>query len=124
MRGAFRTVLLAGFLTVVSMASQAMNPFGTAGLPLNKQDYQAMSTAAQPLLSDDTLPIGTTEDWSNAKSGNQGTIKLLERFVTDYQGTKMPCRKLRYHIRVKGMADPYNLILDRCQVADGSWKIL
>ncbi len=125
MRGASRTVLLAGFLTVVSMASQAgFNPFGTAGLPLNKQDYQVMSTAAQPLLNDDTLPIGTTEDWSNTKSGNQGTIKLLERFETNYQGTKLPCRKLQYHVEIKGMADPYNVILDRCKVSDGSWKIL
>lgn len=92
-------------------------------MPLNKQDYQAMSTAVQPLLNDDTLPIGTTGEWSNTKSGNQGTIKLLERFETDYQGAKLPCRKLQYHVEVKGMANPYNVILDRCKLSDGSWKI-
>jgi len=42
----------------------------------------------------------------------------------EYQGSKLPCREIRYHLRTKGTADPYNYKLNRCRVADGSWKIL
>jgi hypothetical protein len=126
MRVVSRAVLLAGFFAVLSTATFAggLNPFGPSGMPLTQGDYSAMAAAAKPLLDDDTLPIGTTHDWNNAKSGNKGTIKLLDRFEYEYEGAKLPCRKLQYHVEVKTWADPYNLDLNRCKVADGSWKIL
>ena len=125
MRGTLRIVLLACFLAIVSTESYAdLNPWGPLGLALTKQDLQLMSAVVQPLLNDDSLPIGASRDWSNAKSGNQGTIQLLKRFEYDYQGSKLPCREIRYHLRVSGSTDPYNFKLDRCRVADGSWKIL
>jgi len=124
MRGIFRLVLLAGLLAFVSMGSYAqVGVFGNA-IPLTKQDYAAMAAAAQPLLTDDTVPIGTVREWRNDASGNHGAIKLVERFVYDYQGSKLPCRKLRYHVDGKAPVQPYNVELDRCKVADGSWKIL
>jgi len=82
-----------------------------------------MSDASQPLLNDDSLPIGTTREWSNAKSENHGTVQLLKRFEYQYQGSTLPCRELRYHVVVKDSADPYNFAFNRCKLADGSWKI-
>jgi len=124
MRGISRLVLLATLLAFVSMGSYAqVGVFGNA-IPLTKQDYAEMASAAQPLLNDDTVPIGTARDWSNAASGNHGTITLLGRFEYDYQGSKLPCRKLKYHVVGKAPVEPYNLELNRCKVADGSWKIL
>jgi len=126
MRGIFRACLLTGSLALAGTASQAagLNPFGPTGLPLNDQDYAAMQAAADPLRNDDTLPIGTTRDWSNPVSGNRGSITLEERFQYDYQGSQLPCRKLRYHAVVRGYSDPYNIRLNFCRIADGSWKIL
>ena len=125
MRRAVRAILLAGIFGLISMASQAaMNPFGPSGLPLTKADYQAIAAATQPLLTDDSLALGTARDWDNPKSGNKGSVKLLERFETKYQGSSLPCRKLQYSVIAKGQADAYNLVLNRCKVADGSWKIL
>jgi surface antigen len=121
-----RLTLLAGVLVLVSQPSfgAGLNPFGPSGLPLTAQDYAAMAKATNPLLNDDNLPIGTSRDWSNARSGNRGNVTLLERLTYDYQGSRLPCRKLKYHVQVRNLADPYNLILQRCRIADGSWKIL
>jgi surface antigen len=129
MRGTSRMVLLACFLAMVSTESYAesyadFDPWGPLGVALTKQDLQEMSAVAKPLLNDDSLPIGVTREWSNAKSGNRGTIQLLKRFEYEYKGSKLPCREIRYHLRAKGSADPYNYRLNRCRLADGSWKIL
>ena len=124
MRGTLRIVMLASLLAFVSVGSYAqVGVFGSA-IPLTKQDYDAMRSATEPLLNDDSVPIGTTREWSNANTGNHGAIKLLGRFEYDYQGSKLPCRKLAYHVEGKAPVQPYNLELNRCKVADGSWKIL
>ena len=94
------------------------------GARLSHHDLKAMAKAAQPLLDDDTLPINTKRDWNNPESGDHGTVELTRRFEYDYEGTKLPCRELLYHIQVAASADPYNYKLNRCKVADGSWKIL
>jgi surface antigen len=99
---------------------------GFSGLPevsLTMGDYRALAAAYQPLLNDDSMPIGTTRDWSNANTGNRGTVELVKRFTAVSQGATLPCRTLRYHIIVKGNGDPYNVRLNRCKMADGIWKI-
>jgi surface antigen len=122
-RGLF--VLAGGLAFGVAAAHAAgMNPFGPSGLPLTDRDFAAMATAVDPLLNDETTPIGTVRSWSNASSGNQGTITLEGRFTYDYQGKTLPCRKLRYHTVIRNYADPYNLRINRCKVADGNWMLL
>jgi len=93
------------------------------GLPLTRQDFKEMAEAESPLLNNETLPLGTSRGWANPSSGNSGTITLIDRFETNFQGTKLPCRKLRYHVVIRNRSDPYNLLLDRCQVADGRWRL-
>jgi surface antigen len=123
MRRAMRSVVMAGaVIFAVSASGAGMNPFGVAGLPLNKQDYSAMAGAANPLLEDESATVGTSHDWSNPKSGNSGTVKLLKIYEDNIQGQTAPCRQLEYTVKVKGNGDPYNIILNRCKFA-GSWKI-
>jgi surface antigen len=119
-------LIVAGLLAFSSLPSRAqiVSPFGPLGLPLTKEDFSNMSAAVRPLLDDESLPLGTTRAWNNPKSGNNGTMTLIGRFETTYQGSNLPCRKIRYHILIKNVADPYNVEIDRCRLADGSWKIL
>jgi surface antigen len=126
MRSAIRLIMLSGLLVLGATASWAtgMNPFGPSGLPLTDRDFAAMAAVADPLMEDETAPIGTSRSWSNPTSGNQGTITLEGRFTYDYQGSKLPCRKLRYHTVIKNYSDPYNLRINRCRVANGDWMLL
>ena len=126
MRSALRLIMLGGLLVLGATASWAtgMNPFGPSGLPLTDRDFAAMAAVADPLMEDETVPIGTSRSWSNPTSGNQGTITLEGRFTYDYQGSKLPCRKLRYHTVIKNYSDPYNLRLNRCRTANGDWMLL
>src|SRR5258708_6815364 len=91
-------IMLSGFLVLGATASWAtgMNPFGPSGMPLTAKDFAAMAAVADPLMEDETIPIGTTKSWSNPVSGNQGTITLEGRFTFHFPGRKQPCRKLRY----------------------------
>ncbi len=129
MRSIPSTVLLTCLLLAASTASYA-DSFGdfsfaeSLGDRLNHHDLKAIAKATQPLLDDGSLAIGTTREWSNSASGDHGTIQLLKRFEYKYEGNNLPCRELRYHIEVTGNADPYNYQLNRCKVADGSWKTL
>jgi surface antigen len=126
MREAVGMLIVAGLLAFSSLPSRAqmVSPFGPLGLPLTQEDFSNMSAAVRPLLDDDSMPLGTTREWKNPTSGNSGRMTLIGRFETAYQGNKLPCRKIRYHIQIRNVADPYNLEVDRCRAADGSWKIL
>jgi len=125
MRSALRLFMLVAGLTFgIAAAHAGMNPFGPSGLPLTSADFANMSKAVDPLLEDETIPIGTVRSWSNARSGNSGTITLEGRFTYDYEGKTLPCRKLRYHTVIRNKADPYNLLINRCKVASGDWMLL
>jgi hypothetical protein len=118
--------VLAGALALGIAGAHAagMNPFGPTGLPLTSKDFQEMGAAVDPLLNDETIPIGTARSWSNPRSGNSGTITLERRFTQDFQGKTLPCRTLRYHTVIRNRSDPFNLRINRCKVADGNWMLL
>jgi hypothetical protein len=126
MRSVLRSSLMAEGLafSVVATHAAGINPFGPSGLPLTKKDFANMAAAVDPLLNDETIPIGTARPWSNSSSGNSGTITLEGRFSYDYEGKTLPCRKLRYHTVIRNYANPYNLRINRCKVADGNWMLL
>ena len=126
MRFALRSIVLCGLVVLSSWAAwgAGLNPFGPSGLPLTQGDFAVMAKAVDPLLNDETVPIGTMRSWSNPRSGNQGTVTLERRFTYDYQGSKLPCRTLRYHTVIRNYADPYNLRLNRCKAPDGEWMLL
>ncbi|HEY7688367.1 MAG TPA: hypothetical protein VH835_06725 [Dongiaceae bacterium] len=110
---AVATLLAAG-------AAAQVNPFGRAGFSLTDSDVAKLEEATKPFFNDATVPLGTTRAWNNPDSGNGGTAILVSRF--EYK--KLPCRRIQHDIKLAKVADPYHFVIDRCQVADGSWKFL
>jgi surface antigen len=114
--------LVSGLLLVVAVTpARAANPFGTrSGFNLTAEDIKEMQAATAPFFSDDTVPLGTTRTWSNAKSGNSGAAKLVGRF----EERGMPCRRIQHDIKVKRVHDLFHYVIDRCRTPDGTWKLL
>jgi hypothetical protein len=125
-RGAFQTALLGVLLLLAPGLSNAstFDIFGPEALPLTAEDFRLMDQADQALTADTALPLDSSRSWSNSTSGDSGTITLLKRFDYMYQGNRLTCRKLAYEFAFASVADQYRYVLNRCQVADGSWKIL
>jgi len=97
-----------------------LNPMTQGGLDLTAEDWQLAEAAAAKLYLTEDKPIGSTETWANAQSGNHGTIELIQ--TGERQG--MPCRRLQHDIRVKDVADPFRFTVDRCKTPEGDWKAL
>ncbi|HVR68151.1 MAG TPA: hypothetical protein VMT98_16000 [Verrucomicrobiae bacterium] len=114
----FAAVIVTALL--LSPAAAQVNPFSRDGFSLSNSDIAKLEEATRPFYEDATVPLGTARAWNNPESGNQGTAKLVERF--EYK--KLPCRRIQHDIKLKKMADPFHFVIDRCQVADGSWKFL
>lgn len=115
---------LAVLLLVVTGAphaqAQALNPFTHSNFSLTQGDIDMIRTTTAPFYADDTIPLGTALAWSNGHSGDSGTATLVDRFTHN----DMSCRRIQHDIRIKSVADPFRFIIDTCQVADGSWKML
>ena len=114
----FAAVIVTALL--LSPAAAQVNPFSRDGFSLSNSDIAKLEEATRPFYEDVTVPLNTTRAWSNPESGNKGTAKLVERF--EYK--KLPCRRIQHDIKLAKMADPFHFVIDRCQVADGSWKFL
>ena len=86
---------------------------------LSREDLSSMEEASKSLYAAATPKVGATASWKGEKTGNSGTVKLVQ--VYQYQG--MPCRKLEHTIKVKDESGTRNFEADRCQVAGGEWKL-
>jgi surface antigen len=117
-----RTLSALLFVAVVLpvATAHAINPFGQSGFELTNSDVPLLTEATRPFFEDNTVPVGTVKSWSNAESGNGGTATLIDRF----QHKGMPCLRIQHDIKLNKVADPFRFIIDRCRVADGSWKFL
>ena len=107
-------------LALQATTAHAVNPFGRSGFELTNSDVDMLTATTRPFFDDDTIPIGTVKSWNNPKSGNGGTATLVERF--EQKG--LPCRRIQHDIKLKKVGDPFRFVIDRCRVADGSWKLL
>ncbi len=105
---------------LLSPVAAQVNPFSRDGFSLSKSDIAKLEEATRPFYEDVTVPLGTARAWKNPESGNGGTAVLVERF--EYK--KLPCRRIQHDIKLEKLADPFHFVIDRCQVADGSWKFL
>lgn len=113
-------IILALWLILSLPAAAQLNSFTRGGLELTSEDWAMLETAAARLYEPEEPQVGAVENWSNAESGNQGRIELLQ--TGEYQG--MPCRKLQHEIKVKNVADPFRFTVDRCRTPEGAWKVL
>ena len=106
-------------LASVSATAQ-VNPFAKSGFTLTKKDVELLKAASRKLYLGEKVVIGTSEKWSNPKSGSGGAVKLVDTHM--YKGMK--CRRLQHDITIAKRAEPFRYIIDRCQVPSGEWKML
>ena len=112
----------AGLIAVVPLVSQAQtNPFRSSriGSGLTDEDRAAIAAAGRQLYAQPTVADGASDHWSNPKSGNGGTITVLQSF----EKSGMACRKVRYDIRLAKRSGPRSYTLDWCKTPSGAWKI-
>ncbi len=86
---------------------------------LNGDDMNAIMAAGQRLYGRADVADGASDTWANPKTGNRGTITVLQSFT--HEG--MTCRRVRYDNRVAGLANTRSYTLNWCKTPAGEWKI-
>jgi hypothetical protein len=99
-----------------------VNPFYNqeAGPGLHGDNWALMHATASRLYQQDVVADDAASQWSNPKTGDSGTITVLQSF----QQNGMTCRKVRYEIRLGGSIANNPYTLNWCKTASGEWKIL
>ena len=118
----FFVVMLCSAWVLPLAAHAQVNPFRSSrvGSGLNQDDLKALGAASQRLYTQNSVADGTSDTWSNPRSGNSGTVTVLQSF--ERQGNA--CRKLRYDIRLRQRKNPSSYTLSWCHLPDGSWKVI
>lgn len=116
-RRPYLAALLAACLLLPAVALAQMNPFSRSGFELAEGDSDKIRDAVAE-LEKETATLGDTASWENADSGNSGTVA----YVGDSSYKDLPCRRLQHDIVLKSSGQDYRFIVDRCKMADGSWK--
>jgi surface antigen len=109
-------VMISLGLCAATHAQSMMDPLGE--LALSNEDFAMVDHAIGGLY--DAGKIGVTQTWSNPKSGNSGSVTILNTF--EYQG--LPCRTVEHTVKIRRDADPKQLVLKTCRVEDGAWKLI
>ena len=110
-------------LNLVPVLSHAqVNPFQSSriGSGLNDADRREMSSAARRLYEQEAPANGASDTWSNPKTGNSGTVTVLESFTHQ----QMQCRKVKYDIRLRKRTAPRSYTVNWCKTPAGAWKVL
>ena len=97
----------------------AVNPLRNVRTGLNSADLRAMNAAAARLYQQDTVSDGATTKWSNPRSGNSGSVTVLQSFTK----SDMPCRELRYDIHLHARRGMRSYTVNWCKTASGVWKL-
>jgi surface antigen len=113
---ALGVVMIGSALGASAHAQPMMNPLRQ--LALTSEDFAMVGEAVTGLY--DAGKIGVAQTWSNPKSGNSGSVKILDTF--EYQG--LPCRTIEHTLRIRRQADPKQVVLKTCRDTDGVWKLI
>ena len=105
---------LALTLALSGAAVGQVNPFGRNAPGLNKGDLDQLMTAAAKLYKASNPRVGRSAQWSNAKTGNQGTVDVV--------GVDGNCVRLRHRIKQKGVTDTKRFVVRRCR-SGGQWQL-
>ena len=84
---------------------------------LAKEDLALIQDVARVQMTGKS--VGTTLTWNNNKTGNSGSVTLLENF--QHEGRK--CRTNR-HVITQQATSPKTYVISICQNSDGSWQTL
>ncbi len=107
------------FAFAVASRAQISPFFNRFSGTLNEDDVKDLMAAGQRLYGQDVVSDGATDTWPNPKTGNSGTITVLQSFTRD----GMQCRKVRYNNRIRNQPDTRIYTLDWCKTSQGVWKI-
>lgn len=109
------------FAASFGVSNAQLNPFRSSrvGSGLNSEDFRVMNATAAQLYERESVANGTSDKWSNPKSGNGGTITVLQSFTR----SAMACRKLRYDIRLRARSGSRSYTVNWCKTPDGTWKL-
>jgi surface antigen len=109
--------VVTGFaLGTFAHAQPMMNPLRQ--LALSSEDFAMSNQAVAGLY--EAGKIGVAQTWSNPKSGNSGSVRILDTF--EYQG--LPCRTVEHTVKIRRQADPKQIVLKTCRDKDGAWKLI
>jgi hypothetical protein len=108
------------FMFAAALHAQVSPFFNRFAGNLNGDDMNYMIAAGEQLYGKSNVADGASDTWLNPKSGNGGTITVLQSFTRD----GMPCRKVRYDIRLAGHTDTRPYTVDWCKTQGGVWKML
>jgi surface antigen len=96
-----------------------ISPFGRSSGSLSKEDWAALQAARAEVLAG-AAAAGARKTWSNPKSGNSGTIVIIDSLGLD----GMDCRSVRYDFSLRTKPRNTTYLVHECKTADGSWKLL
>jgi surface antigen len=116
------SVVAVGLLLALPVAAQAQtNPFRSSriGTGLTNEDRVAMGAAGRRLYDQPTVADGASDQWSNPKSGNSGTITVLQ----SVEKSGMTCRNMRYVIHLAKRTGSRTYTVNWCKTASGEWKL-
>jgi surface antigen len=122
----FVTRLLAAQCCIIALSVPAhaqlsgYYPFSSDAVSLNNDDFARMIEAANKLLRQSPLPVGTATNWRNDQTGSSGTIRVTKTF----RHQAMLCHKLVYETIPAATPPANKTTLDWCDTGRGEWKIL
>ncbi|HVO16600.1 MAG TPA: RT0821/Lpp0805 family surface protein [Alphaproteobacteria bacterium] len=102
----------------IAPALAQVSPFGPGAFNVPDSDLPLLGAAEAKLYTG--AKVGAVEKWSNAATGDDGSVTLISTFERD----GMPCRRLAHVIKLRGIKAEHQFVISRCRVADGSWKIV
>ena len=122
--GSMNRVRLASLALIVGLApaiaGAQINPFrGIGANRLSNDDVQMLTDASNRLLARTPLPLGSSEEWKNDRTGASGSVAVTSTLRLH----GLPCHALRYRSRSAASAPTRSGTLTWCKVRDGSWKI-
>ena len=105
-------------MSIGARAQLLMPLLGNDGPVLKQADFVLADAAARKLLEPQPAPLGTAANWTDAATGNSGTLTMGRAYRRDGND----CRAVSWHDVFKGGMER-TVALDTCRIS-GLWKLM